>query len=289
MDYFVSGDRERLDRIRAAQATLTHPDERFMIDAHTPDYVPHRSVTAGPNINSVLSGTAEHGGRRWPLFFKPLNGVSQSTSHAYQQDSLIDIGIHEVAAWWLARELGAPWSEIVAPAVWLDPPDADDIRGSGPVVLGMVGSASLPEPGAGFEELVSDAAFFDSLIGAQDRHDENLRAALGPSLGLIDHGYAFARPGDTHNSFPTAGFFQRLRYGQRRFVLHHGQMLHYSDLGPLSPSLAAHEQAALESLRADLNGLLGVGDLLPEDRADALRDRVARMDRAQEILRQADF
>ena len=35
--------------------------------------------------------------------------------------------------------------------------------------------------------------------------------------------------------------------------------------------------------------LLCIADLLPEDRADALRDRVQRMDQAQEILRQADF
>ena len=124
---------------------------------------------------------------------KPLNGVRQSNAHAYGQDSLVDIGVHEVAAWWLAHELGSPWSELVAPAVWFDPPGATDIRESGPVVLGMGGSASLPQPGAGFDQLIADAAFFDALIGAQDRHDENLRAATPPpSLGLIDHGYAFA-------------------------------------------------------------------------------------------------
>jgi hypothetical protein len=52
--YFVSGDQERLDAARGAQSRLTHPYERFMLDAPTPDYAPHRSVTAGPNINSVL-------------------------------------------------------------------------------------------------------------------------------------------------------------------------------------------------------------------------------------------
>jgi hypothetical protein len=287
--YFVSGDRERLDAVRGAQARLTHPGERFMLDAPTPDYAPHRSVTAGPNVNSVLSGIADYGKRRWPLFFKPLNGVSLSTAHAYQQDSLIDIGIHEIAAWWLARELGSPWSGLVAPAIWWDPPGAVDIRASGPVVLGMVGSASLPQPGVGFEQLIADAAFFDALIGAQDRHDENLRAALPASLGLIDHGYAFARPRDPHNGYETAGFFQRLRYGQRRFAPQHGPVLDYTGLGALSPSLAPHEQVAVARLKADLTGLLGVAQLLPADRADALRDRVERMDHAQAILREADF
>ncbi|HEY7953578.1 MAG TPA: hypothetical protein VID70_11400 [Solirubrobacteraceae bacterium] len=287
--YFVAGDRTRLDSIRGAQAALTHPDERFMLDAPMPAYAPHRSVTAGPNVNAVLSGVADYGGRRWPLFFKPLHGVMQSTAHAYRQDSLVDVGVHEVVAWWLARELGPPWSELVAPAVWLDPPGAIDIRASGPVVLGMGGSASLPEPGAGFDQLIADAAFFDALIGAQDRHDENLRAALPPSLGLIDHGYTFARPGDPHNSYETAGFFLRLRGGQRRFALRHGPVLDYSGVGPLSPALAPHEQAALARLRADLTGLLGIAQLLSEDRADALRDRVERMDRAQEVLREGDF
>jgi hypothetical protein len=289
-DYFYPGDRARLDCIRDAQAALTHPDERFMLDAPTPAFALHRSVTADGNANDVFSATAEHAGRRWPVFFKPIGGVSPSTAPLYGQDSVIDIAIHEMAAWWLARQLGSPWSEIVAPAVWWDPPGADDIRDSGPFLLGMAGSASLPEPGTGFEQLISDAAFFDALIGAQDRHDQNLRAtAMPPSLGLIDHGYAFARPGDRHNTFPTAGFFQRLRCGQRHFRLHYGRALDYHALGALSPNLASHEKHALTRLNADLSGLLGIADLLPEDRADALRDRVQRMDQTQEILRHADF
>jgi len=287
--YFVAGDRARLDCIRGAQPALAHPDERFMLDAPTPAFAPHYSVTAGPNVNSVLAGTADYGGRRWPLFFKPLQGVSQPTAHAYGQDSLVDIGVHEVAAWWLARELGPPWSDLVAPAVWFDPPGALDIRSSGPVILGMGGSASLPPPGSGFDRLISDAAFFDALIGAQDRHHENLRADLPPSLGLIDHGFAFARPGDIHNSYPTAGFFQRFRYGERVFGLPSGSALDYSGVGPLSPSLAAHEQAAIARLDLDLTDLLGIAQLLPADQADALRNRVRRMDQAGQILQAGDF
>jgi hypothetical protein len=42
-------------------------------------------------------------------------------------------------------------------------------------------------------------------------------------------------------------------------------------------------------LKADLTGLLGTAQLLPADRADALRDRVERVDRAQAILQAADF
>ena len=285
----MAGDRERLDCIRGAQAALVHPDERFMLDAPTPAFAPHVSVTADPNVNSVLIGIAEHGVRRRPLFFKPLQGVSQPTAHAYGQDSLVDVGVHEVAAWWLARELGAPWSDLVAPAVWYDPTGAPDIRMSGPVIFGMGGSASLPPPGGGFDRLISDAAFFDALIGAQDRHDQNLRADLPPSLGLIDHGFAFARPGDIHNPYPTAGFFQRLRYGQRVFTLPRRSPLDFSSVGALSPSLAVHERVAIARLLADPTDLLGVAQLLPTDRADALRDRVRRMDQAGQILQAGDF
>jgi hypothetical protein len=287
--YFVAGDRERLKCIRNQQPSLRHPDERFMLDAPTPAYAPHRSITAGPNVNAVLSAMADHGGRRWPLFFKPLLGVNQSAAHAYKQDSLVDIGIHEIAAWWLARELGSPWRELVAPAVWFDPPGADSIRASGPVILGMSGSASLPEPGVGFDRLISDAAFFDALIGAQDRHDENLRAGLPARLALIDHGYAFTRPADPHNTYETAGFFLRLRFGTRRFVLRHGPVLDYSGVGALSPALSAHEQAAIDRLKGDRASLLGIAQLLSEDRADALRDRVERMDSAGEVLQAGDF
>lgn len=286
--YFVAGDRERLQCVREAQASLTHADERFMLDAPTPAYKPHRSLSADPNVNDVLSGTAEHEGRRWPLFFKPLRGVRQTTAHAYGQDSLVDVGIHEVAAWRLARELGAPWSELVAPAVWFDPPGAPDIRASGPVVLGMGGSALLPEPGLGFDELISDAAFFDALIGAQDRHDQNLRAEAPARLGLIDHGYAFARPGDLHNPYETAGFFLQLRFGRRRFHPSYGPVLDYSAVGPLPTALDAHEQAAIALLSSD-RGLLGVAELLSDERAQALRERVARMARSGEVLPAGDF
>lgn len=286
--YFVAGDRERLDCIRDAQGSLTHPDERFMLDAPTPGYAVHRSLTADPNVNDVYSGYADHGGRRWPLFFKPLVGVKPATARAYGQDSVVDVGIHEVAAWWLARELGPPWSELVAPAVWFDPPGAADILASGPVILGMGGSAVLPEPGVGFDRLVSDAAFFDALIGAQDRHDQNLRAEQPPRLGLIDHGYAFARPGDVHNSYPTAGFFLKMRFGERSFRLPHGPILDYNGLGPLSPTLDSHEQAAIARLAADRD-LLGVAQLLEDDRAQALRDRVVRMAGSGEVLQAGDF
>lgn len=287
--YFVAGDRERLEHVRDSQAGLAHPDERFMLDAPTPAYEGHISATAGPNINSVLSGVTEHNGRKGRLFFKPLSGVDQSMADGYGQDSLVDVGLHEVVAWRLARELGSPWRELVAPAVWFDPPGALDVRYGGPVLLGMNRSAGLPQPGDGFGEPISDAAFFDALIGSQDRHHENLRAGQAPSLALIDHGFTFARPLDFHNTYPTAGFFQRLRWGQRRFVLRHGPVLDYSGVEPLSPELRSYEREALERLMADPGALLGIGEILSDDRAIALLRRARRMLVTGEILPVADF
>jgi hypothetical protein len=138
--------------------------------------------------------------------------------------------------------------------------------------------------------LISDAAFFDALVGSQDRHDQNLRASTPPpSLGLIDHGYAFAGRGDHHNGYPTAGFFLRMRYGQRRFMVPgRPVVLDYGGVGILSPSLGDHELRALERLQAD-PGLLGVAEILSPGRADAVRVRAERMFRTGQVLPAADF
>jgi len=56
----------------------------------------------------------------------------------------------------------------------------------------MGGYASLPQPGWASIGSSQTRAFFDAVIGAQDRHDHNLRAEMPPRLALIDHGYAFA-------------------------------------------------------------------------------------------------
>jgi len=65
-------------------------------------------------------------------------------------------------------------------------------------------------------------------------------------------------------------------------------VLDYSGVGSLSPVLGAHQQAAITRLAADRD-LLGVAQLLSDDRAQALRDRVARMASSGEVLQAADF
>ena len=49
---------------------------------------------------------------------KPIFGIEATAAHVYDQDGPVDVALHEIAAWWLARELGSPWSGMVAPAVW---------------------------------------------------------------------------------------------------------------------------------------------------------------------------
>jgi hypothetical protein len=289
--YFVAGDRDRVDLVRTQQPTLANADERFLLDAPEPAWQPHRSVSAGQNVNTVLSGATTYAGRTERLFFKPLSGVNPTQAHGYGHDSIVDLALHEVIAWRLARALGDPWDAMVVPAVWFDPPWARGIIDCGSVSLGAGGRAEIPVPGTGFDGLVSDAAFFDALIGAQDRHDQNLRARAKPcTLRLIDHGYSFAKPGDFHNNFPTAGFFLRLRFGERRFVIPPLTTLDYSGIGALDPSLAAHEVNAISVLRSDLTGLLGIADLLQSDRADALRARIDRMAQAPAtVLRWGEY
>jgi hypothetical protein len=297
-NYFFAGDGTRLERARALQQASTDPDERFLLDGTKTGFAPHISQTAqAANVNSVLSGDVALAGRSWRAYFKPTAGVSTSTASAYGHMSRIDVGLHEIVAWRLARALGEPWKSMVPPAVWWvppglpDPPDAATIEGTGPLVLGLPGAAGLAPPGRGFDQLISDAAFFDALIGAQDRHHENLRSdpAPPPLLGLIDHGYAFARPGDLHNAYDTAGFFIKLRRGVRSFRRLGFSPVHYSGVGQLSMTLANHERAALAALKADLRNLLGVAPLLEADRAEAMRERIRRMDASGEILREGDF
>jgi hypothetical protein len=101
-------------------------------------------------------------------------------------------GVNECAAWRLARALGPPWDTLVPPAVmrWL--PDASGtIGGWGPLIRKGSGSSGRPEPFAD-PSVCQPAAFFDALIGQQDRHMSNQR--FDPATGLltlIDHGFSF--------------------------------------------------------------------------------------------------
>jgi hypothetical protein len=109
------------------------------------------------------------------------------------------------------------------------------------------------------------AAFFDSLIAQQDRHAGNWRWD-GTRLMLIDHGYAFALPGDILNH--TDLLAARHRHG--------------------AAALLAEERQVLERLLGD-GGLLGIAGLLTADRAQALRERARQMLARDQVLRPGEF
>jgi hypothetical protein len=109
------------------------------------------------------------------------------------------------------------------------------------------------------------AAFFDSLIAQQDRHPGNWRWD-GNRLTLIDHGYAFALPGDilNHSDLVAA----RHAHGAAVLLL--------------------EERDALDRLLAHPE-LLGLVTFLLDDRAEALANRARRMLAQNEILPPGDF
>ncbi len=109
------------------------------------------------------------------------------------------------------------------------------------------------------------AAFFDSLIAQQDRHEGNWRWD-GEQLTLIDHGYSFAMPRAilNYSDFVVA----RHRHG--------------------AAGLLTGEHGTLTRLLSD-SDLLGMARFLLPDRAQALAGRARLMLQRGEILRPGEF
>ena len=185
---------------------------------------------------------------RRSAFFKRYRDQGARACAHYGHDRL-SVPLNEVIAWRLACAMGAPWSQLVPASVLRIIDNA-----GGALTNDRKGKADL----AALDEAsaqVKAAGFWDALVGNQDRHLNNFRyLAERRSLGLIDHGYAFARPGDILN----ASFFS----AHRRSKNEHNLLL--------------EERTALQKLlnSGDLHGLRGY---LPADRADALEARAGRM------------
>lgn len=136
--------------------------------------------------------------------FKPGDGLLEAAANGLYlgKQALRQYGhtpvsttISECAAWQLAKQLGAPWHELVVPTVMKFPRHPE----SG---AQMVGAASVFRGGAvakrGFYEAVPDqvsaGGFFDALIGQQDRNKGNvLWYEERHVIYLIDHSFSFAR------------------------------------------------------------------------------------------------
>jgi hypothetical protein len=193
-------------------------------------------------------------------FHKPFTGVDVALADDFGHEDPDQVPVNEAAAWRLAAALGKPVSRLVCVCV---------LR----TIAYEPGSLSLRVPGepwsvcdgrqAGLSEIpfqAGAAAFFDSLVAQQDRHNGNFFFD-GETLGLIDHGFTFARPGD-HLNYTNIVEWRH----------------HYGD-----PTLTTWEHAALDRLLAGRD-LLGLRAMLQPDRAAALEDRAQRIKTSGRIL-----
>jgi hypothetical protein len=236
--------------VKAAQGAL--PIERRML---TEAFVGPPAPTSSPGVNATMRlGLA--GGD--VVFHKPFSGVHVANAVAYGQTDETP-PLHEAVAWRLAVALGDPWQGIVAPCVLRDYAGED-----GSLSLQARGWPCDPAPTVN-PTWCLPAAFFDALIAQQDRHDGNWRWDA-TRLTLIDHGYAFALPGDIPNHYD----FVEARHAGG------------------AAGLLAEERDALERLLVDPD-LLGMARFLLPQRAQAVADRAQRMLARGEVLQPKEF
>lgn len=223
-----------------------HRDERSLLTGQPTAIVPlssrrARGMAPKGGTNQTVRMTLDNG---MTGYFKPVAGERRDLASGFGQDSHQQ-GVHEAAAWRLASQMGAPWSEIVPPVVMRE-------------VNGVVGSFALERPGRTSNRSPwhtgewREAAFFDCLIGQQDRHAGNYLVA-GDRINLIDHGYAFAKPGDYRN-------FSWLS----------------DERVTTDPALTYSERDALQRLVSSPD-LMGMSKILQPERAEALRRRAEGM------------
>ena len=137
----------------------------------------------------------------------------------------------------------------------------------GSLSLGVTGVPSTNQPFITALGQVDAAAFFDCLVGQQDRHRANYRWDSGSDhLWLIDHGFCFARPGDPMNTSDFLSFRSLFR----------------------DMMLTEAERDCLVAFKASAN-LHGVSDIIEPARAAALAERANRMLASQALLPAGDF
>jgi hypothetical protein len=199
-------------------------------------------------------------------YFKPLNGYQVAetalkralTNYGHTPISTM---IAECAAWQLAKNLGDPWKAMVSPTII----KAINLPGAGR----EVGSLCLFRPGRdetrdyfrAVPEQASAGAFFDCLIGQQDRNWGNvLWHEIRMKIFLIDHGFAFGAAGDKRGTQELQEW--RWKYGEK--------------------PLESAESDALESLLD--HDLFGLPAYLEGPRVEALKRRADQLLEGRELL-----
>jgi hypothetical protein len=208
-------------------------------------------------------------------FHKAASGVKEPQARLYGHEPF-GVLINESAAWMIAKALGQPFAEwvptTVIRSIW--PEDPALAGGFGAFSTRIDGDTEVEQPWQD-PAYCDPAAFWDALIGQQDRHYGNYRfdvRAQRPPLGLIDNGYAFAAPTRWNTYHPHRSIF-----------VHHRRLA-----GRLA--LSADELDWLGLLRADGELLGDLSDILAPEQSQALLARIRRMaDPPHEILGVLEF
>lgn len=217
-------------------------------------YVPLKTATPGSSkaYEAVLDGRLE-------AVHKPIWGVNKTLASMYGHRPM-EPAIHDCAAWQLAQELGGLLEEVCAPTVMRAHPKTDDWGSLSKRWDGVGGGVPLVQAMQARWNQAKAAAFFDSLIGQQDRNANNLKwDAAHNHLGLFDHGYAFGLPDGLH-------YYNASQFVHERWIRGEEQLEQW-------------ETQALATLVASYD-LLRMRAFLSKDRADRLEER------AQEMLAQ---
>lgn len=231
--------------IKAAQSQQgDHRDERSLLDGSMPVQV----TIVAEGTNTTLRMKLSNGVTG---YFKPFDGGRSDLEAAFGHDDVVQ-PLHEYGAWRLANQMGPPWSELVPPTVLRE-------------FNGRMGSFQLERPGVGDDANPwrapewREAAFFDALIGQQDRHWQNY-LMCGDRLTLIDHGYSFAVPGAELNQSDLVRERSRI-----------------------DPGLTHVERSVLDRILSSSDSM-GLAGVLEPHRVEALRKRASEMRARNAVL-----
>jgi hypothetical protein len=249
-------DQERIRRLWEAQSETQQAVERELVESIADRVDPLRGdVNHVAQVYEVILET----GRL--TYFKPIDGwvgadaASRRILNAYGH-SPASAAISECAAWQLAKRLGEPWTLMVPPTV-IRSIRIDGTSQVGSLVVHVPGREKTREYFNAVPELAARAAFFDSLSGQQDRNPGNVRwHEPREMIHLIDHSFAFARPGD------KCGYKEIVEWRWR----HHARALTDEELQALGR--CSHDAFGLESY-------------LEPERAAALNARAEELEKGQ--------
>lgn len=244
----------------------------LLLQHERPTKVEHELLCAGiRSVRAAAASTSHEGSSRVNkvaldtrrvCFHKAASGVNEPQARRYGHDPF-GVLINESAAWMIAKTLGPPFAEwvptTVIRSIW--PEDPALAGGFGAFSTEIKGETDVDEPWQD-AAYCDPAAFWDALIGQQDRHYGNYRFDVGaqqPPLGLIDNGYAFAAPTQWNSYHPHASIF-----------VHHRRLAGRLALSP-------DELDWLGRLLADGELLQNLNDILAPEQSQALLARIQRM------------